>query len=200
MLEAESSSSDSSPDKDSSSALRRQILTANRIRQMTLVTAILVVARQHRLIIIAAIHRPAVGEMTVGHHPHHVTLIGTRLPTAGQMTAARHRHHLAFAGMTIDVAAMVVIVVSPMHGIVDAATRFRGVHLVLVDVTSVSVHHRHERAVESGSGTVIGTPAATAPTSEQRQKGVFTAALNTPHDAVLEELHSHPTGQDLSCV
>jgi hypothetical protein len=133
--------------------------------QITLATAILVVARQHRLVILAAIRRPAAGEMTVGHHPHHVTLVGTRLPTAGVMTAGRHPHHLALAGIAIDammndVAAMVETVVSPLRGIVDAATRFRGVHLVLrlVDVTSVSVHRRHvERAVESGSGTVIGT-------------------------------------------
>jgi hypothetical protein len=41
-------------------------------------------------------------------------------------------------------------------------------------------------------------PAATAPTSEQPQKTVFTTALNTPHDAVLAELHGHPTGHDLS--
>ena len=145
--------------------LRRQIPTTNRIRQLTLVTAVLVVARQHRLVIIAAIRRPAVGEMTVGHHPHHVTLVGTRLLTAGVMTAGHHRrHHLAIAGMTIDammidVAAMVEIVVSPLHGIVDAATRVRGV-LVLVDVMNVSVLRRHvERAVESrtGTGTVIGT-------------------------------------------
>jgi len=141
--------------------LRRQILTANRIRQVTLASAILVVARQHHLVIIAAIRRPAVGEMTVGHHPRHVTLVGTRLPAAGVMTAGRHRHHLDLEGMTIDammidVAAMVEIVVSPLCGIVDAATRFRGVLLVLVDVTSVSVHRRHvERAVESGIG--IGT-------------------------------------------
>ena len=127
---------------------------------MTLATAVLVVARQHRLVIIAAIRRPAVGEMTVGHHPHHVTLVGTRLPTAGVMTAGHHRrHHLAIAGMMIAVAAMAEIVVSPLHGIVDAATRVRGV-LVLVDVMNVSVLRRHvERAVESrtGTGTVIGT-------------------------------------------
>lgn len=125
---------------------------------MTLATAILVVVRQHRLVIIAAIRRPAVGEMTVGHRPHHVILVGTRLLIAGVMTAGRHRHHLALVEMTIDVAAMAEIVVSPLRGIVDAVTRFRGVHLVLVDVTSVSARRRHvERAVESGSGTVIGT-------------------------------------------
>jgi hypothetical protein len=47
---------------------------------------------------------------------------------------------------------------------------------------------------------VIDVPpaAATAPTSEQPQKDVFTAALNTPHDAVLAELHGHPTGHELS--
>ena len=130
---------------------------------MILVTAIPTVARRRRLVIIAAIRRPAVGEMTVGHHPHHVTLVGTRLSTAGVMTAGRHRHHLALArtminAMMIDAAAIVEIVVSPLRGIVDAATQFRGVHLVLVYVTSVSVHRRHvERAVEIGSGTVIGT-------------------------------------------
>jgi hypothetical protein len=60
--------------------------------------------------------------------------------------------------MTIDVAAMVAIVVSPRRGFVDAVTRFRGVHLVLVDVTSVSVHRRPvERSVGTGTGTVIGT-------------------------------------------
>jgi hypothetical protein len=125
---------------------------------MTLATANLVVARQHHLVNIAAIRRLAVGEMIVGHHPHHVTLVGTRLPIASVMTAGRHRHHLALARMTIDVAAMVEIVVSPLRGIVDAAIRFRRVHLVLLDVTSVSVHRRLvERAVGSGSGTVIGT-------------------------------------------
>jgi hypothetical protein len=41
-------------------------------------------------------------------------------------------------------------------------------------------------------------PAATAPTSEQPQKGGFTAALNTPHDAVLAELHGHAPGHDQS--
>jgi hypothetical protein len=129
------------------------------MRQMSLATAILVVARQHRLVIIVATRRPAVDGMTVGHHPHHDILVGTRLPTAGVMTAGRHPHRLALARMTIDVAAMVEIVVSPLRGIVDAATRFRGVHLVLVDVTSVSVRRprRVERAVESGTGTVIGT-------------------------------------------
>lgn len=44
----------------------------------------------------------------------------------------------------------------------------------------------------------ITPAAATAPTSEQPQKSVFTAALNTPHDAVLAELHGHPTGHDPS--
>lgn len=42
------------------------------------------------------------------------------------------------------------------------------------------------------------TATAPAPTSELPQKSVFTTALNTPHDAVLAELHGHPTGHDLS--
>lgn len=152
--------------------------------QVTLATPILVVGRQHRLVSIAAMRRPAVGEMMIGHRPHHVTLVGTRLPTAGVMTVGhhrhhvtlvetrpstagvmttgRHRHHLALIGMAIDamiidVVAMAEIAVSPLRVIVDAATRFRGVH-VLVDVMSMSVHRRHvERAAESETGTLIMT-------------------------------------------
>lgn len=48
------------------------------------------------------------------------------------------------------------------------------------------------------AAVIDAPPIATAPTSEQRQKAVFTTALNTPHDAVLAELHGHPTGHDLS--
>lgn len=157
--------------------LRRQIPTANRISQMGHATAILVVARQHPLVVITAIRRPAVGEMTVGHRPHHthvesrlhtagvmtvvhrpyhVTLVGTRLHTAGVLTAGRHRLHLALAGMMINAATMVEIAVSRLRGIVDAVTRFRGVHLVFVDVMNANVHRHHvERVVESG--TAIGT-------------------------------------------
>lgn len=47
------------------------------------------------------------------------------------------------------------------------------------------------------AAVIDAPPAATAPTSEQPLKGVFTTALNTPHDAVLAELHGHPTGHDL---
>ena len=163
--------------------LRRQIPTANRISQMGHATAILVVARQHPLVVITAIRRPAVGEMTVGHRPHHthvesrlptagvmtvvhrpyhVTLVGTRLHTAGVLTAGRHRLHLALVGMMIgammmiNAVAMVEIAVSRLRGIVDAVTRFRGVHLAFVDVMNANVHRHHvERVVESG--TAIGT-------------------------------------------
>lgn len=46
---------------------------------------------------------------------------------------------------------------------------------------------------------VDAPPAATVSTlSEQPQNDVFTTALNTPHDAVLAELHGHPTGHELS--
>jgi hypothetical protein len=48
------------------------------------------------------------------------------------------------------------------------------------------------------SAVIDAPPVATALTSEQPQKGVFTAALNTPHDAVLAELQGHPPGHDLS--
>jgi hypothetical protein len=61
------------------------------------------------------------------------------------MTTRHHRHHLALAGMMIDAVAMVVIVVSPMHGIVDTATWFRVVHLVLVDIMSMNIHGRDSR-------------------------------------------------------
>jgi hypothetical protein len=40
--------------------------------------------------------------------------------------------------------------------------------------------------------------AGAAPSSEQPQKRVFTAALNTPHDAVLAELQGHHPGHDPS--
>jgi len=130
---------------------------------MTPTTAALVVAHQHRLVIIAATRRPAVGEMTVEHRLHHFALVGTRLPTAGVMIAEPHRHHVSLAEMTIDAmtndaATIAEIVVSPRRAIVDAATRFRRVHLVLVGVMSVStsVHRRHvERAVETGTGTAL---------------------------------------------
>jgi hypothetical protein len=64
--------------------------------------------------------------------------------------------------MTVDVmttAAVVVIVIvaSPPRGIVDAATRFRGLHLAPVGDTGVSVSsvRRHvEKAHETGTGIV----------------------------------------------
>jgi hypothetical protein len=133
--------------------LHRQIPTVNLMRQMTLATAAaLPVARRHRPVTSSGI-RPAVGEMTVGHRLHHAALVGTRRACAGAMTAGRHRH-LALAGMTIA-AAMVVIVASPPRDIVDAATRFRGVRLAPVGVTSVSVsaHRLVEKAHETGTGT-----------------------------------------------
>lgn len=50
------------------------------------------------------------------------------------------------------------------------------------------------------TAAVVDAPPATAtpPTSEQPQKDVFAAALNTPHDAVLAGLHGHLTGHELS--
>jgi MA3 domain len=106
--------------------------------------------------------RPAVGEMTVGHHlHHHAAFVGTRRAAhRSAMTAGRHRRRLALAGM-MTAAVMVEIVVSPLRGIVDAATRFRGLlHLTLVGVTSgnVSVRRRRrhvERAHVTGTGTVV---------------------------------------------
>lgn len=173
---------------------------------MTLATALLVVACQHRLVIIAPIRHPAVGEKTVGHHPHHaalvvtrlpavgemtvdrrphrVTPVGTRLPTAGVMTVGRHPHHPASAGMMIDammldVAALVEIAVSPLRDIVDAATRFRGVHLVLVVVTSVSVHRRYvEKAVGTGTAHVLVLVILTKEMIRERDTGIADADTN----------------------
>jgi hypothetical protein len=101
---------------------------------------------------------PAVGEVTAEHHPRHLVPVETS--RAGHAIAVvRHRHivlvaknhraagatvarrHLAPAGMTGNamVAAVVMdeIVMSHLHGMVDAATRFRGRHHV--GATSVSV-------------------------------------------------------------
>ena len=47
------------------------------MRQMTLATAGLVIARCHRPVILGGI-RPAVGEMTVDHHHHFTALVETR--------------------------------------------------------------------------------------------------------------------------
>ena len=129
------------------------------IHQTTLATAAPVVGRQHRPVIQGEI-RPAVGEMTVDHHPHHVALVGTRR-AAGAMTAGRHRRHLVLAGMTTDVmriaVAMVEIVVRPPpRGIVDAATRFRGLRLILVRAPSVSVSVRRPVGKAHENGTVTG--------------------------------------------
>jgi len=47
-----------------------------------------------------------------------------------------HPHHVTLVGTHL-----------PLHGIVNAATLFQGVHLTLMDVTSVSVHRRHVKRV-----------------------------------------------------
>ena len=105
--------------------------------------------------------RPVVDEMTVGHHLlHHAVFVGTRrVARRSAMTAGRHRRRLALVGMTTTVAVMVEIVVSPLRGIVDAATRFLGLLRPLVGVTSgsVSVHRRPhvEKAHVTGTGTVV---------------------------------------------
>ena len=106
--------------------------------------------------------RPVMDEMTVGHHLllHHAVFVGTRrVARRSAMTAGRHRRRLALVGMTTTVAVMVEIVVSPLRGIVDAATRFLGLLRPLVGVTSgsVSVHRRPhvEKAHVTGTGTVV---------------------------------------------
>lgn len=142
-------------------------LTANLMPRMILVTVTLVVARRPRLVIMGGI-RPVVGEMPVGHHLHRPVPVGTRR-VAGAMTAEHPRRLTLVGTITIDkttaAAVMVEIVVSPPRGIVGAATRFRGLHLV--GATSVAVRvrvhvhprvRRHvERAYETGTVLVITT-------------------------------------------
>ena len=145
-----------------------KILIMNPMRQMTLATAAPVVAPRPRPRPVTLGGTPLdVGGTTVGHHPHRPVPAGTRR-AAGEMTAGRHRRlHFALAGTTIGVMIMTAgvgmaaeIVGSPRGGIVDAATRSRGLRLV-EDATSVnananaSVPHLVERAHEIRIGTVL---------------------------------------------
>ena len=129
--------------------------TANRMRQMTLATAARIVVRRPRPVNTGGIH-PAVDEMTVERHLHHLVTVGTR--HGADATIAGRRLHLALAETTIDgmtvevVTAVIVASRRPLlpGGIVGAATRSRGPHLVRVRVL------RHtERTHGTGTGTVL---------------------------------------------
>ncbi|KAI0304557.1 hypothetical protein BC826DRAFT_569 [Russula brevipes] len=60
-----------------------------------------------------------------------------------------------------------------------------------------TAHDLSHLAVPSPAALSV-PPATTALTSEQPQRNTFKAALNTPHDAVLAELHGHHPAQDPS--
>jgi len=127
---------------------------ANRMRRMTLATSARVVVRRPRPVNTGGIPLDA-DEMTVGRHLRRPVTVGTR-HGADAMIAGRRRH-LALAETTIDaptVGVVTGVIVASHHphplpgGIVGAATRFRGRHLVRVRVL------RHaERA--HGTGTVL---------------------------------------------
>jgi hypothetical protein len=129
--------------------------TANRMRQMTLATAARIVVRRPRPVNISGI-LPAAGEMTVGRHLRRLVTAGTR-HAADVMIAGRHLHlglaETTIARSTVEVV-MAVFVASrhppPPGGIVGAATRSRGRHLVRV------LRHA-ERAYGTGSVPVITT-------------------------------------------
>jgi len=134
----------------------RPIPTAN---PMTLVTAALVVVRRLHPVVPGGI-RPAVGEMTVGHHLHlhHPVPVGTRR-YVGATTVGRPLH-LVLAGSMIDVTTtagvMAGVAMSPLRGIVAAQSRFRGPHPVVAMTTTAHVRHR----VETAPGTVLVTTTA----------------------------------------
>ena len=127
--------------------------TANRMRQMTLATAARIVVRRPRPVNTGGIH-PAADEMTVERHLHHLVTVGTR--HGADATIAGRRLHLALAETTIDgmtvevVTAVIVASRRPLlpGGIVGAATRSRGRHLVRVRVL------RHAERTH-GTGTVL---------------------------------------------
>jgi hypothetical protein len=125
------------------------------MRQMTLATAARIVVRRPRPVNTSGIH-PAADEMTAGLHLRRPVTPGTR-HGADATIAGRHLH-LGLAETTIDgttVEVVTGVIVASHHppppgGIVGAATRSRGRHLVRVRVL------RHaERAHGTGSGTVL---------------------------------------------
>jgi len=126
------------------------------MRQIVLATSARIAVRRPRPVDAGRILLIA-DEMTVGRHPHRLVTVVTR-HDADTMTASLHRH-LSLAETTIDaptVEVVTVVIVASHHpllgGIVGAATRSRGRHLVRVRVL------RHaERAHETGTILVITT-------------------------------------------
>ena len=108
------------------------------MRQMTLVTGARIVVRRPRRVNTGGIPLVAV-EMTVGRRLHRPVTVVTRYG-ADAMTAGPHLH-LGLAETTIDAPTVEVVtgVIAASHhpppgGIVGAATRSRGRHLVRVRV------------------------------------------------------------------
>ena len=124
--------------------------TGNRMRQMTPASAARIVVRLPRPVNAGGI-LPAADEMTVGRHLHRLVTGGTCHGT--DATIAGQHLHLALAETTVEVVTGVIVANHqrpPPGGIVGAATRSRGRHLVRVRVL------RHaERAHGTGTGTVL---------------------------------------------
>jgi len=151
MLEAESSSSDSSLDADSSSEIfssdsDSESDSSDDSRDR----------RSYRRSSTPPVNTdgipPGADEMTVGRHLHRPITVVTR-HGVDAMTAGRHLH-LALAETTVEVVMGVIVAGHhpPPGGIVGTATRSQGHHLVRVRVL------RHaERAHETGTVLVIMT-------------------------------------------
>jgi len=147
---------------------------ANRMRQMTLATAAHIVVHQPRRVNTGRIPLVA-DEMTVGRRLHRLVTVVTR-HGADAMTAGPHLH-LGLAETTIDgptVEVVTGVIVASHHpppgGLVGAATRSRGRHLVRVRVL------RHaERA--HGTGTVL-----VITTAEEMIHGTDTGIVGVDED------------------
>ena len=147
MLEAESSSSDSSPDADSSSEDTSSDSDGESDSSDDSPDR-----RSYRHSSTPPVNTdgipPGADEVTVGRHLHHPITVATR-HGADVMTAGRHLH-LALAETTVEVVMGVIVAGHhpPPGGIVGAATRSRGRHHVRVRVL------RHAERTH-GTGTVL---------------------------------------------
>ena len=133
--------------------IHRPMPTANRMRPMTLATAARIVVRRPRPVNTSGT-LPAADAMTVGRHLHRLVTVWTR-HGADATIAGRHLHlglaETTIDGTTVEVATAVLVAsrhLPPPDGIVGAATRSRGRHLVRVHVL------RHAERTP-GTGTVL---------------------------------------------
>jgi len=116
---------------------------------MTLATAAPIVVRRPRPVNTGGVP-PAADEMTVGHYLHRPVTADSRHVTDA-MIAGRHRHLALAEPMVEVVTAVFVASLTPPGGIVGAASRSRGRHLV-------SILRHAERA--HGTGTVLAITTA----------------------------------------